>query len=123
MKRVIYIGMDVHSTTFSVCALELVNGLESRFFAETKMKADPKSVIEYLDDLKTKLSTPATFITGYEAGCLGFSLYKELKEAGIECRILAPTTMPAAKGGKRVKTDSRDARDIAKCLAFNSCSC
>ena len=123
MKRVIYIGMDVHSTTFSVCALELVNGLESMFFAETKMKADPKSVIEYLDDLKkTRLSTPATFITGYEAGCLGFSLYKELKKACIECRIPAPTTMPVAKGGKRVKTDSRDARDIAQCLAFNSCS-
>lgn len=121
MKRVIYIGMDVHSTTFSVCALELVNVLESRFFAECTMQADSNRLLDYLRNLEKTLG-PCTFITGYEAGCLGFSLYKELKEAGIECRILAPTTMPVAKGGKRVKTDSRDARDIAKCLAFNSCS-
>ena len=122
MKRVIYIGMDVHSTTFSVCALELVNVPESRFFAECTMQADSSRLLDYLRNLE-KTPGPCTFITGYEAGCPGFSLYKELKEAGIECRILAPTTMPAAKGGKRVKTDSRDARDIAKCLAFNSCSC
>lgn len=122
MQRVIYIGMDVHSTTFSVCALELMDGIETGFFAETKMNADPKNVIRYPDELKTRLGTPVTFITGYEAGCPGFSLHNELKKAFIECRIPAPTTMPVAKGGKRVRTDSRDAGDIAQCLAFNSCS-
>ena len=122
MQRVIYIGMDVHSTTFSVCALELMDGIETGFFAETKMNADPKNVIRYLDELKTGLGTPVTFITGYEAGCPGFSLHNELKKAFIECRIPAPTTIPVAKGGKRVRTDSRDAGDIAQCLAFNSCS-
>ncbi len=123
MTRVIYIGMDVHSTSFSLCALVLTDELESRFFAESKTKADPESVVKYINNLRSRLSTDdVEFITGYEAGCLGFSLYSRLKERGIKCYILAPTTMPAAKGGKRVKTDGRDAGDIASCLAFNTCS-
>ena len=55
---------------------------------------------------------------GYEAGCLGYSLYNQLMGAGIKCVILAPTTMMEERG-RRVKTDARDARQIARCLAFH----
>ena len=49
---------------------------------------------------------------GYEAGCLGYSLYNQLTAANIICVILAPTTM-LTQQGVRVKTDARDARMIA----------
>lgn len=58
------------------------------------------------------------FICGYEAGCLGYSLYHQLAKHGVACIILAPSTMPQQKG-KSIKTDKRDAKNIAKCLAFN----
>lgn len=46
-------------------------------------------------------------------GCLGYSLYHELKEKGVECVILAPTTMKTEKGGRKLKNDYRDAKMIA----------
>ena len=54
---------------------------------------------------------------GYEAGCLGYTLYNQLTAAGIKCVILAPTTMLTQKG-QRIKTDSRDALIIAQCLSY-----
>ena len=54
---------------------------------------------------------------GYEAGCLGYTLYHQLTGAGIKCVILAPTTMLTPQG-QRVKTDKRDARLIAQCLCY-----
>ena len=54
---------------------------------------------------------------GYEAGCLGYTLYHQLMGAGIKCVILAPTTMLTPQG-QRIKTDKRDAHLIAQCLCY-----
>ena len=53
---------------------------------------------------------------------MGFTLYHQLTEHNVKCVILAPTTMPVVKGKKTVKTDKRDARNIAKCLAYHDYS-
>lgn len=121
MNRIIYVGLDVHSTTFSACAAEL-HGNKIVYFAETKFGAGASDVDKYLKNIKKNQSDDCEFVIGYEAGCLGFSLYTALRDIGIECKILAPTTMAVRKGGKRVKTDTRDARDIANNLAYGTCS-
>ena len=59
-------------------------------------------------------------VCGYEAGCLGYVPYRELTRSGINCKILAPSTMAVQKGGKKLKNDFRDALDIARCLASGS---
>lgn len=64
----------------------------------------------------------ALFVCGYEAGCLGFTLYHQLTDHGVKCVILAPTTMPVPTGKKEVKTDKRDAAHIARCLAHRDYS-
>ena len=56
---------------------------------------------------------------GYEAGCLGYSLYNQLTEAGVNCVILAPSTM-LTQQRKRIKTDKRDALVIAQCLSYGT---
>ena len=61
-------------------------------------------------------------ICGYEAGCLGYTLFHTLDNHGIECKILAPSTIPSPRGKKRIKTDRRDAKVIAENLAYNTCS-
>lgn len=123
MERIIYIGMDVHSTSYSLCALEPIFGQENKFFFETKVAAEPSNIIKYLDDIESCFANDeCTFVTGYEAGCLGFSLYNYLKGRGIDCKILAPTKMSEEKGGKKVKTDKRDARAIAQNLAYGTYS-
>ena len=63
----------------------------------------------------------AVFICGYEAGCLGFTLYHQLTSHNVKCVIPAPTTMHKPSG-KRVKTDKRDAALIARCLAHHDYS-
>ena len=69
--------------------------------------------------MKVKLGLDAKYdiLCGYEAGCLGYSLYNQLTAAGIRCEILAPTTMLTPQG-IRIKTDARDALMIAQCLAY-----
>ena len=77
-------------------------------------------MIKYLKSAKEYYDVNAHVVCGYEAGCLGYSLYRELSAAGVECIILAPSTIPVEKGKKRIKTDKRDAMNIAKCLANNT---
>ena len=52
----------------------------------------------------------------YEAGPTGFGLYRHLVERGVECLVVAPGLVPQ-RPGDRVKTDSRDARKLARLLA------
>lgn len=119
MYRIIKIGMDVHSKSYTLCAMEPVIGADDRIFANIQVTADYKNIIEFIENLKSKLGLCDTYDIecGYEAGCLGYSLYNQLTAAGIKCVILAPTTM-LTQQGKRVKTDARDALMIAQCLAY-----
>lgn len=123
MNRIIKIGMDVHSTNFTLCALEPIIGAEDRVFANVNFPADYKYVLAFIENLKQKLgpNDSYSFECGYEAGCLGYSLYNQLTSAGVKCTILAPSTMLTPKG-KRIKTDARDAYVIAQCLGYGGYS-
>ena len=119
MYRIIKIGMDVHSTNYTLCAMEPVIGEEDRVFATIKVTPDYKNILMFIEDLKMKpgMDNEYDIQCGYEAGCLGYSLYNQLTSAGIKCVILAPTTM-LTQQGVRIKTDARDAHMIAQCLSY-----
>ena len=118
MYRIIKIGLDVHSTNYTICALEPVIGEEDRVLATAQVAPDYREILLFIDGLKQKLGADNDYdiVCGYEAGCLGYSLYNQLTKAGVKCVILAPSTMMTQQG-KRVKTDARDAKVIAQCLA------
>ena len=119
MNRIIKIGMDVHSTNYTLCAMEPTIGSEDRVFGEVQIAPDYKEVICFIESLKLKLGfyNDYSIECGYEAGCLGYTLYHQLTGAGIKCVILAPTTM-LSQQGQRIKTDKRDAHLIAQCLCY-----
>ena len=73
----------------------------------------------FIENLRMKLGLNDEYDIqcGYEAGCLGYSLYNQLTAAGVKCVILAPTTMLTPQG-VRIKTDMRDAYMIAQCLSY-----
>ena len=121
MFRILKIGMDVHSTNYTLCAMEPTFGKEERIFGEIQVAPDYKQIICFIESLKMKLGFYDEYIIecGYEAGCLGYTLYHQLTGAGIECVILAPTTMFSPQG-QRIKTDKRDARLIAQCLCYGT---
>lgn len=119
MNRIIKIGMDVHSSNYTLCAMEPVIGADDRVFANIQVTPDYKNILMFIENLKLKLGSKDTYDIecGYEAGCLGYSLYNQLSSAGVKCVILAPTTM-LTQQGQRIKTDSRDAFMIAQCLSY-----
>ena len=119
MNRIIKIGMDVHSTNYTLCAMEPTIGAEDRIFGEIQVAPDYKEVLCFIESLKMKLGffDDYSIECGYEAGCLGYTLYHQLTGAGIKCVILAPSTM-LTQQGQRIKTDRRDARLIAQCLCY-----
>ena len=119
MKRILKIGMDVHTTNYTLCAMEPIIGEDDRVFATIKVTPDYKNILLFIENLKMKLGLNDEYDIqcGYEAGCLGYSLYNQLTAAGVKCVILAPTTMLTPQG-VRIKTDMRDAYMIAQCLSY-----
>ena len=95
MKRILKIGMDVHSTNYTLCAMEPVFGADDRIYATIQVSPDYKNILLFIEKVKQKLDPNDTYDIecGYEAGCLGYSLYNQLTSAGVKCVILAPTTM------------------------------
>lgn len=115
----VYVGMDVHKESFTLCAYTIEAEKASH---HQKTEADYKKILKYLEHLRTIYGDDANFICGYEAGCLGYSLYHQLENFNVKCVILAPTTMLEQRSGRRIKTDKRDAEIIAKCLAQHNYS-
>lgn len=71
----VYIGMDVHKESFTLCSMAIEDEKASHY---QKTEADYKKVLKYLEFLRTIYGGNAKFICGYEAGCLGFTLYHQL---------------------------------------------
>ena len=117
MKSIIYVGMDVHTTNYTLACYTFENG---KHFAVTQVDPDYKHILNYLKKVQENYGGPCEFLCGYEAGCLGFTLYEQLKAHSVPCVILAPSKMPKVKN--EIKTDKRDAMKIAKCLAYNDYS-
>ena len=112
----VYVGMDVHKENFSLCCY--TNEKEKAEYAQ-KVEGHYSKVLNYLEAMRFHYGNDALFVCGYEAGCLGFTLYRDLTAHNVKCVILAPTTMAVPAGKKRIKTDKRDAALIARCLAHH----
>ena len=113
MNSIVYVGMDVHKNSYSLCCYDPSKQV---FFSEVTTKADYKMIVRYLKKVKERHPEIQAFQCGYEAGGLGFSLYKNLTAVQISCVIMAPSTI--YRNGSRVKTDRLDARRLAQALAF-----
>jgi transposase len=107
MKTEYYIGLDVHKDSIHMAVLGN-RGKEA--ILTKKISSDPvkvvKEILPYMKQGKVQ--------TAYEAGCLGYVLYRSLTRFKIDCRVIPPNKI-FHKGGseERVKTDGRDALDIA----------
>ena len=51
----------------------------------------------------------------YEAGPCGFELQRALTAHAVPCEVIAPALIPR-RAGDRVKTDRRDAAQLATCI-------
>ena len=126
MSIILYVGMDVHSTNYTLCAFSLqldreTGAIEERIAYQVQIEPNYKFILAYLQTIREQYPEDTVdFVCGYEAGCLGYSLYRDLTNAGVKCTILAPTTMAVSTDAKKKKNDKRDAERIAKCLAYGT---
>jgi len=118
MNSILYVGMDVHKENYTLCCYSFDN--DQLQYKQT-IAPDYKMVLKYLESVRKRYPEEIEFVCGYEAGCLGYTLYHQLTDHGVKCVILAPTTM-AVTNKNHIKTDKRDAGNIARCLAFHTYS-
>ena len=108
MYRILKIGMDVHTANYTLCAMEDKFGGEGQVIAQVTVAPDYKLILNFIRRIKEKMDPKGKdeidVECGYEAGCLGYSLYHLLTACKVKCKILAPATMLAEKG-PRIKTD------------------
>jgi transposase len=98
------VGLDVHARSIRVAVVRADELLEER-----TLPYDEEAVERLLR------RWPGVRCC-YEAGPTGFGLQRHLAGRGIDCRVVAPGLVPQ-RPGDRVKTDSRDARKLARLLA------
>lgn len=106
MKRV-FVGLDVHKRNVSV-------GLaEDGRMGEVRFLGDIDNSPATLESLLRRLSRPDRELDFcYEAGPCGYGIYRQIRGAGFDCSVVAPSKIAVAPGD-RVKTDRRDAQRLA----------
>ena len=112
MNRLVYVGMDVHKDTYSLCAFDAQNQC---FLVEITVKSDLGHVLKYLKSIGNRFKDDdLDIVCGYEAGPTGFSLCRDLQKAHVSCVVMAPSSLRKSPDNKSRKTDKLDARDLAR---------
>jgi transposase len=106
--RIRFVGLDVHRDSIAIAVAS--NDAQPAESLAT-VQNDVAAVIQRL----RRLGPLELLRCCYEAGPTGLGLARELKQAGIACEVIAPSLIPV-RPGARVKTDRRDARDLAHFL-------
>src|SRR5436853_6488463 len=105
MKKVRFLGLDVHAETIAVAMAEPDGEVRSLGIIPNRE--------ESIRRLVKKLGPAEQLQACYEAGPTGYVLYWQLTAVGVKCEVVAPTLVPV-KAGDRVKTDRRDAMKLAR---------
>ena len=107
---IVYVGLDVAKASHAVAVAESGRQGEVRFMGE--VSADPDIVRRLIARLKKK---HGRLHFCYEAGPTGYGLYRQLIQLGHRCSMVAPSMIPR-KPGDRIKTNRRDAIQLARLL-------
>ncbi len=105
MNKIAYVGIDYHQELLAIVVLP--EG-ETQPVERIELANDPKKIKKYM----SKLSKRYAIESCYEASSCGYFFYRQMLSWGYSCKVVAPSKIPQ-KPGNRVKTDFKDAENIA----------
>ncbi len=106
----LFVGLDVHKDSIAVAHAQGQSADPPVYLgAIGTRQADLDKLIRRL-----QAKTP-TLVFAYEAGPCGYTLHRDLTGQGFDCHVVAPSLIPK-KPGDKVKTDRRDAVELARLL-------
>lgn len=101
-----YIGLDTHKNTIAV-GIAKAGRDKPVYYGEILNTPDA------IDTLVKKLSPNGEVLAFcYEAGPCGYGIYRQIRQLGHRCDVVAPSLIPT-RPGDRVKTDRRDAESLS----------
>jgi len=106
----LFVGLDVHKEAISVAYVAEELGAE--VVSVGSIGTRQSDIDKLIRKLKGKASK---LVFVYEAGPCGYWLYRYLTKQKLTCRVVAPSLIPK-KAGDRVKTDRRDAVQLARLM-------
>lgn len=107
MTKILYVGLDVHKESIVVATAPEGD-------TPVELYGQIGGTLDALDKLIKKLEKPEVELRFvYEAGPCGYVIYRHLVKREYHCQVIAPSLIPT-KASDRVKTDRRDARQLAR---------
>ncbi len=113
--NIVFIGLDTHKEQTQVAYTLDRRTAEINDFG--RIKTTKTGFVKLARQLQSKYPH-ATLHFVYEAGPCGYWIYRLLTSLGHCCFLVAPSLIPK-KPGDRVKTDKRDAQNLAHLLKNN----
>jgi len=112
MKPTYYVGLDVHKETISIAYA--LGGSRDDATYHGQCGGSVAAAVKALQKLAEKLKIEIRDLkVCYEAGPTGFVLARQLIKKGVDCVLMSPSKTER-KPGDKIKTDKRDACNIAR---------
>lgn len=107
MSIIHWIGIDDHADKWTIAHMRGDEERVGKVFEVVPDDGGYRRLLSFLKGLDGEVRVV------YEAGPCGYTLYRRLTKAGVDCKVAAPALTPQ-KPGDRVKTNRRDASKLAR---------